>query len=458
VPASPPSPKAPSSLKAQSSPAARRAARPGGEGGRPRPTALGAALFLALSALLFAGIFCAQIAAVVAGAALLPLLPLSLGLLAMNKAGARRALRSAQAPRAALIPGEDGAAELRVSPLPRSGRASPVARRLATELESASGASFPARIALPRADRAEFEVDSILRFKTPGRGLYRPRNPRIEFRDSLGLANASLSLPELFAGTDAELVVPPAPRLPPWRLGDSSGGDESLGPRSARRGEELSSQRPYQAGDDARRVNWRATSRLGQLIIRQADLLPPPERSFVLILDRYLPPHYRCQGPFEAVCEAAMGILRELDSEGARYSLRMQGLEPTEGSLASCARALAEACPYKGEGPIQGLEALIDPKGARHILVCLPGSPLPPAFRAAAGRLPVAQRRSLLVFPAPPEAWRLRPRSFKWLNKLFFPQDSGGVLGPWPDSYQEELERAVEGKDISVEGFDVRLC
>src|SRR5204863_139235 len=87
--------------------------------------------------------------------------------------------------------------------------------------------------------------------------------------DALGLAQRRIEA----AGT-ARLVV--HPRIHPVRALPGSGTAEdrrgSARPARAPRGDDFFALREYEVGDDLRRVHWRSTARLGDLMLRQDEL------------------------------------------------------------------------------------------------------------------------------------------------------------------------------------------
>lgn len=110
--------------------------------------------------------------------------------------------------------------------------------------------------------------------RTEGRGMYTIGPVALVIGDPFGLARREHAL-----GPTASLVVTPrfAP-LSPDDLG-SPGGDGSDREvlRRANPGADEVIAREYRTGDPLRRVHWRATARLGELMVRQEEQHSDPE-------------------------------------------------------------------------------------------------------------------------------------------------------------------------------------
>ena len=129
--------------------------------------------------------------------------------------------------------------------------------------------------------------------------------------DPLGLAERCTEL----AGP-ARLVVHPRIR-PVLALPGSPAREAPHGaarPARAARGDDLFALREYEVGDDLRRVHWRSTARLGDLMLRQ-DEVRLSEVATVL-LDTRAGTHR--DGSFERVLEVAASVTAALVEDGRR--------------------------------------------------------------------------------------------------------------------------------------------
>jgi uncharacterized protein (DUF58 family) len=160
------------------------------------------------------------------------------------------------------------------------------------------------------------------------------------------------------AGVSLVVVTPQVVDLPPVRIpGEWSGSGESR-PRSiAAAGEEDVTVRPYQRGDDRRRVHWRASARHDQLMVRREE--QPWQSRATLVLDNRLAGHSARQpgrqtpqsSSLEWAVTAAASVGTHLLARG--YSVR---LVTDEGGSASTAWHDHSEGPGAAEGLL--LEAL----------------------------------------------------------------------------------------------------
>jgi uncharacterized protein (DUF58 family) len=127
---------------------------------------------------------------------------------------------------------------------------------------------------------ARWQRSVSYRLRPRHRGLMTVGPLRVLVEDPFGLVRASRLLAEPTTVVVTPTVVPlPAIRIP----GEWSGSGESR-PRSiAAAGEEDVTVRPYQRGDDRRRVHWRATARHGDLMVRREE--QPWQSRATLVLD-----------------------------------------------------------------------------------------------------------------------------------------------------------------------------
>jgi uncharacterized protein (DUF58 family) len=118
------------------------------------------------------------------------------------------------------------------------------------------------------------------RLRPRHRGLMTIGPLTVHVEDPFGMVHGSRRL----ADVTTVVVTPTVRALPAIRIpGEWSGSGESR-PRSvAAAGEEDATVRPYQRGDDRRRVHWRATARHGELMVRREE--QPWQSRATLVLD-----------------------------------------------------------------------------------------------------------------------------------------------------------------------------
>ena len=123
------------------------------------------------------------------------------------------------------------------------------------------------------------------------RGRFRVGPLSVRMADPFGLVELSRS----FAGTDDLVVTPAVSALPPVRLGgDWAGGGETAARAMAAAGSDDVTTREYRHGDDLRKVHWRSTARVGELMVRREE--QPFQSRATLLLDTRLQAH-RGEGP-----------------------------------------------------------------------------------------------------------------------------------------------------------------
>ena len=168
------------------------------------------------------------------------------------------------------------------------------------------------------------------------RGRYTVGPLSVRLTDPFGLVELTRS----FAQTDDLVVTPVISPLPSVRLGgDWAGGGESVARSVAASGTDDAATREYRHGDDLRKVHWRSTARVGELMVRREE--QPFQSRATLLLDGRLTAH-RGDGPgssFEYAVSAVASIgvalarsgfvLRLLDEDGHDVAPRTAAL--TEG-------------------------------------------------------------------------------------------------------------------------------
>ena len=152
------------------------------------------------------------------------------------------------------------------------------------------------------------------------RGRYRVGPLSVRLTDPFGLCELSRS----FTSADDLLVTPVVSPLPSVRLGgDWAGGGESSARAIAVSGSDDTATREYRHGDDLRKVHWRSTARVGELMVRREE--QPFSSRATLLLDGRVTAH-RGDGPassYEWVVNAAASAAVALGRAG--YGLRLLG-------------------------------------------------------------------------------------------------------------------------------------
>ena len=203
----------------------------------------------------------------------------------------------------------------------------------------------PARFALDRVEaRGHREVAYPLR--TTQRGRYDVGPLALRLSDPFGLVELTRS----FSAVTPITVTPRLEVLPSVPLGGQwAGSGESRARSVASAGEDDVAPREYRLGDDLRRVDWRSTAKLGELMVRREEQ-PWESRALVLLDTRagaHTQPVAHPTGTFERAVSAAASIGVHLARAGYTVDL----------VTASGRSAVAEGSPV---GDTQGvlLEAL----------------------------------------------------------------------------------------------------
>jgi uncharacterized protein (DUF58 family) len=180
------------------------------------------------------------------------------------------------------------------------------------------------------------DVSYPARSEARGRFVVGPLSVRLT--DPFGMCELSRS----FASTSELVVTPVVHPLPPVRLGgDWAGGGESTARAVATSGADDIATREYRHGDDRRRVHWRSTARVGELMVRREE--QPFQNRATLLLDARESAH-RGVGPtssFEWSVSAVASIGVALAHAGFGLSVLREdgralgppGLPLTEGLL-----------------------------------------------------------------------------------------------------------------------------
>jgi uncharacterized protein (DUF58 family) len=177
--------------------------------------------------------------------------------------------------------------------------------------------------------------------RSDARGRYRIGPLSVRLTDPFGLCELTRS----FATTEDLVVTPRVTPLPAVRLGgDWAGGGDAAARSVASAGSDDAATREYRHGDDLRKVHWRSTARVGELMVRREE--QPFQSRATLLLDGRGGAH-RGDGPdasYEWAVAAAASIAVALARGG--FGLRLIGdtgldLVPggqahTEGVLLDC--------------------------------------------------------------------------------------------------------------------------
>lgn len=158
----------------------------------------------------------------------------------------------------------------------------------------------------------------VYRVRSDTRGRYTLGPLTLRLTDPFGMCELSRS----FSAQHTLTVTPPVISLPDIRLGHAwTGRGEGHAATAAAAGADDVGTREYRYGDDMRRVHWRSTARLGELMVRREEQVW--QSSATLLLDSRGIAH-RGDGPsssFEWAVSAAASIGVHLTRHG--YALRL---------------------------------------------------------------------------------------------------------------------------------------
>jgi len=150
------------------------------------------------------------------------------------------------------------------------------------------------------------------------RGRYEVGPLVVRLTDPFGLCELTRAFPSV----DKLTVIPQVHTLQAIRLaGEFAGSGDSRARSVAVHGEDDAATREYRHGDDLRRVHWRSTARVGELMVRREE--QPWESRATVVLDTRSRAH-RGEGPtasFEWAVSAAASMAVHLRHGG--YKLRL---------------------------------------------------------------------------------------------------------------------------------------
>jgi uncharacterized protein (DUF58 family) len=157
----------------------------------------------------------------------------------------------------------------------------------------------------------------LLELPTVRRGAFELPDIGLAFEDPLGLACRMRG-----TGAEARLVVLPLieqlPELAP--SGDMTDREEANRSAAVRLRTGLSSFRLYEQGDDLRRVHWKTSARVGELMVREGgDPESPESRSVTVVLDCRRSVH--TSATFETAVSAAASVIETASSYGSAIRL-----------------------------------------------------------------------------------------------------------------------------------------
>lgn len=245
--------------------------------------------------------------------------------------------------------------------------------------------------------------DVAYTLRSDARGRYQVGPLAVRLTDPFGLAELTRS----FTAYDVLVVTPEVVPLPRTPLGGEwAGGGDSRARSVATAGEEDVAPREYRDGDDLRRVDWRSTARLGELMVRREEQ-PWQSRATVLVDTRFSA--HRGEGPgssFEFAVSVAASVGLHLAHGG--YHVRVvddRGEEiGAEGTAVDApvldALAVIERSANRSIGP--ALDRLRRGAGEGLVVAVLGG--LEPGEVHALARLRQASTASVAVL-LDPDSW-----------------------------------------------------
>ncbi len=233
------------------------------------------------------------------------------------------------------------------------------------------------------------------------RGRYLLGPLRIIETDPLGMTRQTKHLTQ----RTELLVLPRVTALPDGPLPRTDSGIGLRKQLLTETGTDDASTRPYQTGDDTRRVHWRSSAKRGELMVRQAE--PRQLRQASVVLDNRAI-GFASAKSFEWAVEMAASILTHLSSTGYQVRL-LTDLSQVTDQLAPCSSLMNSLAELK-LGPQHSLLDAISRVSATELVICILGELDPATVHAlsstrVAGTLPIAFSQSLAQVELP--GWRL---------------------------------------------------
>lgn len=231
------------------------------------------------------------------------------------------------------------------------------------------------------------------------RGRYRVGPLSVIVSDPFDLARRRIEVP----GHQELIVYPEVEDLQaPRRTSSGLGSGESAARQLFRSGEEFYTMRPYETGDDLRRIHWPSTARTGELMIRQDEAA---RRSLAtLFLDTRVASVGGRPEVFEKAVSAAASIGAHHLRHGFTLRLATPDLRPRPASREEFLELLAIVEPSRERSVTPALLRLRGQSATGATFVCvthLPSLEESAALsRAASG---FGARIAVLLYPQDPE-------------------------------------------------------
>lgn len=198
----------------------------------------------------------------------------------------------------------------------------------------------------PTGVRPRFVLDRIpprascrvtYQIQAPGRGRHQIGPLTVYLTDPFGLCKLRLA----FSAVDDLVVTPAVTPLPRLGLGGGwlSGGEAGARSMSSAGSDDIAT-REYRYGDDMRRVHWKSTARMGELMVRQTE--QPRQSRVTLLLDTRTDAH-RGSGPdssFEWSVSAVASLGVVLGQAGFGLQLLRADGTPVTGASAGLTKAV----------------------------------------------------------------------------------------------------------------------
>lgn len=245
--------------------------------------------------------------------------------------------------------------------------------------------------------------ETITILPLPTRGIYRAMAPVTVVSDFAGFFSVGIPHPDKEA--PMPLVVDPVPeraKSPEWR---NSRFGSFTGKSMYRRSDELYESRPYMPGDDPRKINWKVYAHIGDLSIRQGDLLPPPASEYTFLINTLTAnqPDNATRSLFEILINRTTNIALELLSQNRIVTVG----ETTAGKW----RLIDTIRPDDTDAEKKLLSAFAVPQ------ICHDGEPL------QMNRLSLDSSNTTILFVSLSEK--------AWLNTSMDKENVSVLLGPW---------------------------
>jgi hypothetical protein len=196
--------------------------------------------------------------------------------------------------------------------------------------------------------RAGAQAGYTERFDAPLRGAYFSAYDEFAVFDALGFFRFAWRIPH---ASGVRLVAAPQAAGEPLPLSARAGESNRQPECSFQRTDTLIDHRPYVAGDDPRRINWKLYGHGGGLFVREGEREPPPHSNIIILIDtEYDPVLYTAcaaRRGVDLLCENALAAALAFSRTGGEALIgytggREAGTEYRRGtSRAELAGALA---------------------------------------------------------------------------------------------------------------------